>query len=59
MKVRCPQCKKETEWENNPARPFCSARCRTTDLGNWAAEKYRIGTSENEEKERPAGKEEE
>ena len=20
--------------------PFCSARCKTIDLGNWASEKY-------------------
>jgi hypothetical protein len=24
--------------------PFCSERCQTIDLGNWAAEKYRIST---------------
>jgi len=23
-------------------RPFCSARCKTVDLGAWAAERYRI-----------------
>jgi endogenous inhibitor of DNA gyrase (YacG/DUF329 family) len=23
-------------------RPFCSERCRTIDLGNWAAETYRV-----------------
>ena len=22
--------------------PFCSERCRTIDLGNWASEKYVI-----------------
>jgi hypothetical protein len=26
----------------NPWRPFCSERCRLIDLGDWAAEKYRV-----------------
>jgi len=25
-----------------PEFPFCSERCRTIDLGNWAMEKYVI-----------------
>jgi len=29
-------------WKDNPHRPFCSERCRQIDLGNWAAENYRI-----------------
>jgi endogenous inhibitor of DNA gyrase (YacG/DUF329 family) len=28
--------------ESNPSRPFCSPRCRLTDLGGWASESYRI-----------------
>jgi uncharacterized protein len=40
--MKCPICRKETAWQGNPYRPFCSARCRTTDLGAWAAESYRI-----------------
>jgi endogenous inhibitor of DNA gyrase (YacG/DUF329 family) len=40
--VPCPACRREAPWENNPHRPFCSERCRLTDLGNWAAERYRI-----------------
>ncbi len=39
--MKCPICKKEAEPEG-PFHPFCSERCRTIDLGNWAAEKYRI-----------------
>ena len=42
MRVRCPICRKETPWEGNPWRPFCSERCRTIDLGNWASERYRV-----------------
>ncbi len=41
-KAKCPICKKETVWEGNPFRPFCSERCRTIDLGEWATEGYRI-----------------
>lgn len=41
-KVKCPVCKKESKWEDNPFRPFCSERCRLIDLGKWASEEYRI-----------------
>jgi endogenous inhibitor of DNA gyrase (YacG/DUF329 family) len=41
-KVICPTCKKETRWEDNSFRPFCSERCRLIDLGKWASEDYRI-----------------
>jgi endogenous inhibitor of DNA gyrase (YacG/DUF329 family) len=41
----------------NKWRPFCSERCKTLDLGDWAAERYRVATEEkledaNEEKKR-------
>ncbi len=42
LKVKCPTCRKETAWENNPHRPFCSDRCRLIDLGAWTQERYRI-----------------
>ena len=42
--IRCPQCRTETEWTDNSNRPFCSARCRLIDLGNWADESYRVST---------------
>jgi hypothetical protein len=42
MMIKCPACKKETAWEDNPFRPFCSERCRLIDLGKWAAEEYRV-----------------
>ena len=41
-KLKCPTCRNETTWENNPHRPFCSDRCRLIDLGGWAQERYRI-----------------
>jgi len=42
MKVHCPVCKKEENWENNPFRPFCSDRCKLIDLGEWAMGKRSI-----------------
>ncbi len=51
MNRPCPICKKAVEWETNPFRPFCSERCRLTDLGNWALGKYSIKT-ENEAEEK-------
>jgi uncharacterized protein len=41
--MRCIICKREVEPGSTYA-PFCSDRCRLIDLGNWAAEKYRIST---------------
>lgn len=44
--VKCPTCQAPTEYVNgNPWRPFCSARCRNTDLGAWATERYRVAAS--------------
>jgi len=28
--------------EENPAFPFCSARCRATDLARWFTGSYRV-----------------
>jgi len=41
-RMKCPICGKPTEWNDNPDRPFCSARCRLIDLGNWSGEEYHI-----------------
>jgi hypothetical protein len=41
-KVRCPTCRRETAWEGNAFRPFCSDRCRLLDLAAWAEERYRV-----------------
>jgi hypothetical protein len=40
--IKCPICGTPTAWKDNPDRPFCSERCRTIDLGNWASEDYRV-----------------
>ena len=42
MLIRCPTCKTETTWEENPHRPFCSERCKLIDLGQWASDSYCI-----------------
>jgi uncharacterized protein len=48
--MKCPICRKEVAWEENPFRPFCGERCKIIDLGNWASEKYRLAL-QNEEPE--------
>lgn len=40
MKIKCPRCGTETEWQDNTSRPFCSEKCRLVDLGRWANEEY-------------------
>ncbi len=41
MSMRCPICKRETCYEGNPFRPFCSERCKWIDLDNWLSGRYR------------------
>jgi endogenous inhibitor of DNA gyrase (YacG/DUF329 family) len=44
--VRCPACGKQALYgPDNPARPFCSPRCRSVDLGAWASESYRVAAA--------------
>ena len=41
--VACPACGQPALFgPQNRWRPFCSERCRITDLGGWASESYRI-----------------
>jgi endogenous inhibitor of DNA gyrase (YacG/DUF329 family) len=40
--MKCPICRKQEVKLGDPEFPFCSERCRTIDLGNWASEKYVI-----------------
>ena len=51
--MRCPICHTELKPEMKPHRPFCSARCKSIDLGKWLSEDYRIPVepSENEDEE--------
>ena len=43
MTTYCPICKKKVV-SGSEDFPFCSDRCRTIDLGNWASEAYVIST---------------
>jgi endogenous inhibitor of DNA gyrase (YacG/DUF329 family) len=38
--MKCPICKKKEVALGDSDFPFCSERCRTIDLANWATEKY-------------------
>jgi uncharacterized protein len=55
MIYRCPICKATTDSEKQKDFPFCSERCRTRDLGNWATEKYVVSDPifDEEELEKP------
>ena len=44
--MKCPTCGKPVEYAGNPARPFCSERCKLIDLGAWASGTYRIPTTD-------------
>ena len=51
--LKCPACKKEVLWSDNPFRPFCSERCRLVDLGAWASGDYKIPCNEKSLQEEP------
>ena len=52
--VACPACGKPAPYDAaNRWRPFCSERCRLTDLGAWASESYRIPAKPGEDGEPP------
>jgi uncharacterized protein len=55
MVYHCPICKAATDSEKHKDFPFCSERCRTRDLGNWASEKYVVSDPifDEEELEKP------
>jgi len=39
---KCPTCRKQVEWRDNPWRPFCSERCKLIDFDKWTSEEYRV-----------------
>jgi uncharacterized protein len=46
--VKCPNCDRMTRYDPaNAFRPFCSERCKLIDLGQWAAERYRVAGEEH------------
>ena len=48
MRVKCPRCGREVEYEGNEFRPFCSQRCKLIDFGAWADEEYALPAEANE-----------
>ena len=40
--VKCPHCGKETKFQGNEFRPFCSERCKLLDLGAWVDAEYSL-----------------
>ena len=43
--VTCPTCRAEVQWtEASTWRPFCSARCKGIDLGDWASDRFVIAS---------------
>jgi endogenous inhibitor of DNA gyrase (YacG/DUF329 family) len=49
-KVPCPRCGTPAAFSpDNKWRPFCSERCRVIDLGQWAAESYRVPVADQKE----------
>ncbi|MCD6705506.1 MAG: DNA gyrase inhibitor YacG [Thiobacillus sp.] len=47
--VSCPICGAAVKWTaENRWKPICSERCKMIDLGQWAAEKYRVPADEQE-----------
>ena len=51
--VRCPICEKLFDPDNSPAMPFCSERCRLTDLSRWLDERYTLSDATEEKPESP------
>jgi hypothetical protein len=48
--VRCPACGGDSVYAtSNPARPFCSERCKNMDFGAWASESFRVAAAPNAE----------
>jgi endogenous inhibitor of DNA gyrase (YacG/DUF329 family) len=44
--IKCPQCGRFTFYSpENPSRPFCSPRCKLSELGQWADESYKVPTN--------------
>ena len=44
--VKCPTCGKETQYQGNEYRPFCSERCKLLDFGAWADEEYSLAADD-------------
>lgn len=46
----CPNCRQPAPTgAGNPWRPFCSERCKMSDLGGWFAERFSIPAEDDAE----------
>lgn len=55
-RVRCPGCGGDSLYAaTNPARPFCSERCKNMDFGAWASESFRVSDASSAEDLDPDG----
>ena len=54
--AKCPICDGAAKARSdNPSFPFCSARCKTVDLGKWLNEEYRVPVEGEEPDEDDGG----
>lgn len=42
LQVTCPTCKHKFNYKESLFRPFCSEKCRLSDLGKWLTESYAV-----------------
>lgn len=48
--LACPNCRAKVLWsEEFPHRPFCSKRCQLSDFGEWANEKHRVASANEDD----------
>ena len=48
--IPCPRCGQAALFApENKWRPFCSERCKLIDLGQWAAERYRVPVEDQQQ----------
>ena len=47
LKVKCPYCKKDFNYYDSDARPFCREKCKLIDLGQWLSEEYAVPGRDN------------
>jgi uncharacterized protein len=53
VRVKCPTCRRELDWDAAPYRPFCSERCRLIDLGAWLSGERAIPAESSPPESRP------
>jgi uncharacterized protein len=53
VRVKCPTCRRELQWDAAPYRPFCSERCRLIDLGAWLSGERAIAADATPPEEAP------